>query len=299
MPPYHSLPTATLLAQLERAGKVPDVPLLLAIFERQSEAEPLVLEMFRDSYDDDWPDDDPRWYRFVHAGRLLIAWGAEAALPTFADLYLDEELEDTIEWFQDDPFYFGPPAVPHFLRVLSTPTGQAWHFGRASAASILAKIARRHPETRATIVAAMRALLPTVDAIPYLSPNAIDETWLWIVSALADLQDEASRSQALSVIALDGMDSFILDREQYEAQMRGEIRDDDPLIYDLAGKYIDLAEREERALALEKQAAARLAQERPARSATKPAPQAKIGRNDSCPCGSGKKYKHCHGRPGQ
>ena len=22
----------------------------------------------------------------------------------------------------------------------------------------------------------------------------------------------------------------------------------------------------------------------------------KLGRNDPCPCGSGKKYKHCHGR---
>ncbi|NLJ62925.1 MAG: hypothetical protein GX332_06395 [Alcaligenaceae bacterium] len=21
-----------------------------------------------------------------------------------------------------------------------------------------------------------------------------------------------------------------------------------------------------------------------------------MGRNDNCPCGSGKKYKHCHGR---
>ncbi|MCD4735879.1 MAG: SEC-C domain-containing protein [Bacteroidales bacterium] len=25
----------------------------------------------------------------------------------------------------------------------------------------------------------------------------------------------------------------------------------------------------------------------------------KVGRNDPCPCGSGKKYKQCHGRPGQ
>ena len=24
----------------------------------------------------------------------------------------------------------------------------------------------------------------------------------------------------------------------------------------------------------------------------------KVGRNDPCPCGSGKKYKHCHGRLG-
>ncbi|HEV8096738.1 MAG TPA: SEC-C metal-binding domain-containing protein [Burkholderiales bacterium] len=23
---------------------------------------------------------------------------------------------------------------------------------------------------------------------------------------------------------------------------------------------------------------------------------AKIGRNEPCPCGSGKKYKHCHGK---
>ena len=22
----------------------------------------------------------------------------------------------------------------------------------------------------------------------------------------------------------------------------------------------------------------------------------KVGRNEMCPCGSGKKYKHCHGR---
>ena len=28
------------------------------------------------------------------------------------------------------------------------------------------------------------------------------------------------------------------------------------------------------------------------------APGIRPGRNDSCPCGSGKKYKHCHGRPG-
>jgi preprotein translocase subunit SecA len=33
--------------------------------------------------------------------------------------------------------------------------------------------------------------------------------------------------------------------------------------------------------------------------AVAPAPQhdgPKVGRNDPCPCGSGKKYKHCHGQ---
>jgi preprotein translocase subunit SecA len=29
-----------------------------------------------------------------------------------------------------------------------------------------------------------------------------------------------------------------------------------------------------------------------------PATWGKVGRNEVCPCGSGKKYKHCHGRFG-
>jgi preprotein translocase subunit SecA len=32
------------------------------------------------------------------------------------------------------------------------------------------------------------------------------------------------------------------------------------------------------------------------RDAKNPASWGKVGRNESCPCGSGKKYKHCHGR---
>jgi preprotein translocase subunit SecA len=27
-----------------------------------------------------------------------------------------------------------------------------------------------------------------------------------------------------------------------------------------------------------------------------PASWGKVGRNEDCPCGSGKKYKHCHGK---
>lgn len=38
--------------------------------------------------------------------------------------------------------------------------------------------------------------------------------------------------------------------------------------------------------------------DRPSQSTSKPAAEdkSKVGRNDSCPCGSGKKYKKCHGR---
>jgi len=33
-----------------------------------------------------------------------------------------------------------------------------------------------------------------------------------------------------------------------------------------------------------------------ARNPNDPTSWGKVGRNESCPCGSGKKYKHCHGR---
>ena len=36
--------------------------------------------------------------------------------------------------------------------------------------------------------------------------------------------------------------------------------------------------------------------DRSARDPSNPASWGKVGRNEDCPCGSGKKYKHCHGR---
>ena len=37
---------------------------------------------------------------------------------------------------------------------------------------------------------------------------------------------------------------------------------------------------------------------RSSRDPKNPASWGKVGRNEDCPCGSGKKYKHCHGRYG-
>ena len=54
-------------------------------------------------------------------------------------------------------------------------------------------------------------------------------------------------------------------------------------------------EAQERALR-EREALEREAQEAAARRSTAVAQQPKVGRNDPCPCGSGKKYKNCHGQ---
>ncbi|MGA8650205.1 MAG: SEC-C metal-binding domain-containing protein, partial [Xanthobacteraceae bacterium] len=34
----------------------------------------------------------------------------------------------------------------------------------------------------------------------------------------------------------------------------------------------------------------------PERNPKDPTTWGKVGRNEACPCGSGKKFKHCHGR---
>ncbi len=52
------------------------------------------------------------------------------------------------------------------------------------------------------------------------------------------------------------------------------------------------ASREEQAM----RAAAEGVSNRPAKAETFKRKEKKVGRNDPCPCGSGKKYKQCHGR---
>jgi preprotein translocase subunit SecA len=66
----------------------------------------------------------------------------------------------------------------------------------------------------------------------------------------------------------------------------------------------EAAEREK--LAFQHAAASAMAEEALASGAAEPAPaetpqtftreQPKVGRNEPCPCGSGRKYKQCHGR---
>ncbi len=84
---------------------------------------------------------------------------------------------------------------------------------------------------------------------------------------------------------------------------------------ELARRQEQVARREEKAAVVEERLRARDAhlrtwegeletRERRVEFAAKMAAQpgeeeAKVGRNERCPCGSGRKYKHCHGLPGR
>jgi len=85
---------------------------------------------------------------------------------------------------------------------------------------------------------------------------------------------------------------------QVRTQQDVEAVEEAPSVRNVRYQHADFDE----ALAAESAATATAVEERPAMAATMPgvAPfvraGGKVGRNDPCPCGSGKKYKHCHGR---
>ena len=143
-----------LIHKLSIAGRYPRPKLINIIWQKRSKTEPLLLPLFAESFDDDWPSaDDPRWYRFVHAGKFLLSWRNLEALPTFARLYStdDEAKQNWCEWFEDDLFHFGPPIIPYLEPIIGKDSNNKWHYGKGLSGSILTKIATFYPETRAEI----------------------------------------------------------------------------------------------------------------------------------------------------
>jgi hypothetical protein len=298
---FHDLTPEQLAHTLERTGEYPHPDLIRAVVARREEMETLLLEMFATSFHDDWPaEEDARWFRLEHSGKILIGWQSAAAAPIFGDLYLSEPLQDALEIFEVDPWTIGPPAVPEFIRVISTPTGEDYPYGRALAGSILRNIALVYPETRDAVVEALRAQLPPLESIPTLTDDEYDVIWSIFITELADLQGKAAEAQVLALFDADMVDESYLDREDYLTHMRGEGTLLWPEPFDPVAHYerlythqLDLLrqlEKDNERRARELRATIELQ--------TKIRANPKIGRNDPCPCGSGKKYKHCHGKPG-
>jgi len=299
---FDDLTAQELIKKLSFAGREPHPDLINAIWERREETEPLLLATFHESFDDAWPTgDDPRWYRLVHAGKFLLAWQNVAALPGFVRLYSsdDDGLLDLCEWFEEDLLHYGPAAIPYLKEVLQTTPNkpQEWHYGKALASSTLTKIATYYPETREQVASIIRYQLPSIDTIATLTQDDAREMWGNYAGELAELADEGSREQILALLDVDLLYDDFIEREQYLRDMnRGYKPLNPPEPYDVRNDYKRLYEeqqawlkRRERELAKERAQPIRAAQTR-----TEP----KIGRNDPCPCGSGKKYKKCHGSPG-
>ncbi len=293
---YNDLTPVELVHKLNMAGRDPHPGLINAIWDKRAEAEPLVLTVFDEAFDDDWPsDDDPRWFRFVHAGKFLLAWQNRDAMPTFARLYAtdDDAKQNWCEWFEEDLLHFGPAIIPHLKPIIGKENDNKWDYGKALSGSILTKIATYHPETRAEITAIFQEQLPSLDAIP----PTHDEMWSSWAEELGELADEASRDHILTLADAGVLSQDYFDKQSYLRAMNRSFKPQNPpQPYDIRADYKNSYE-------VEQERIKRLARERERQRsqrirAAKPRTEPKVGRNAPCPCGSGKKYKKCHGRPG-
>lgn len=293
---YDNLTPGQLVHRLGMAGRHPQPELINTIWKRRSDTEPLLLDVFNEAIDDDWADDDdPRWYRFIHAGKFMLAWQNTGALPTFVRLYSadDERLLDTCEWFEEELLHYGPDIIPHLKPIIGKDSNNKWHYGKGLSGSILTKIATYYPETRDEIRAIFRAQLPPPEDIP----SNHDEMWGNWAAELGALADETSRDHIIALADAGVLNRDFFARRSYLREMaQGFTPQDPPPPFDIRAYYEGAYEEEQ---AHQKW----IAQERARKDSQQsqlasPRNTAKVGRNDPCPCGSGKKYKQCHGRPG-
>lgn len=289
---YNTLSTDELLDALEYAGRGPDPDLIRACLERREELTPALLEMLAEGPEDVWADEDqdPGLYRDIHAGHLLLAFGEQAALPVLGQVFRDEKRDYLLEWLRHIPVVYGAAAVPMLLDLLSDEG--AYYYPRAAAAEMLGYIVQDHPEQHERVVAAMRALLPPLDTDGNLSPDLeYDEIWTWIATTLSDLGDEKSIPHVQALYRADMIDEEAIGGEQdYLNHFHRPVRKPPP--FDILKVYERLHRESVQAAKRRASKAKREQIVRPAKTRSQP----KIGRNDPCPCGSGRKYKHCCGK---
>ena len=305
---YTSASPEHLLEALEQAGRTPDRALLEACLDRREALIHGLLEMLESGIeqgdDEEWDEDDPRWYREVHAGLFLIAFREEKALPLFADIFRDEERDTLLEWFDSALVHYGPLAVDMLIDVVKDRKARSW--GRIVAAGRLMDIARLHPDVRDRAVEVLRARLPRVDeegnfVIPPLVDEDQVEFWTFVALDLAELKDTASQPQVEALYKADLIDEMVMgDVDDYLKILEEDRSHRVPRPFDLITYYHPPRVSRPASVAREREQESdepglgTLLDE--GGEATYTRTERKVGRNDPCPCGSGKKYKKCCGR---
>lgn len=304
---YGSVSPEHLLEALERSGRTPDRALLKACLDRPDELIPGLLEMLESGIEqgdaEEWDDEDPRWYRDIHAGLFLIAFREEKALPLFADLLRDEGRENLLEWFERAFVHYGPLAVDMLIDLLKDRNAFLW--GRIFAAVRLSRIALLHPDVRDRVTGALRVRLPRVDEegnfviLPLADDDQV-EFWTFVACELAELKDTASQPQVKALYRAGLIDETVMgDVDDYLRIFEEDRSHRVPRPFDLIAFYHPVRVSPLASVAREREQASdepRMGRLLEDGGATYARAERKVGRNDPCPCGSGKKYKKCCGR---
>jgi hypothetical protein len=248
-----------------------------------------VTELIRMVQDErlNWADSDSdEVWAPLHAWRTLAQLRAETAVDAIIDTFYTIDDWDQ-DWQQNEypavMAMIGPPAISALKTYLADERNGMW--SRITAAEALGKIGQQYPESRDECVAILSDQLsqhqrqdPTQNA--------------FLISSLVDLKAiEAVGPMKLAFNAGDVDLSVLGDWEEVQIDL-GLLKKrlTPPPEYGwIPDEYIPMAKMV-RSGTLGKQLA---------KTSDEPDPWKNVGRNDPCPCGSGKKYKNCHGFPGR
>jgi len=302
---YTAFSDVALLAALEYAGRAPHPSLIRECLARRESLTPGLLALLGGGGDMDWPEDEPRWYREIHAGYLLCAFREPAALPIFARVLREDDGDALLEWFESSLPHYGPPAIPMFSDMLDIQDDDEVFSG--AACEMLVSVALHHPEARERVIRILSAHLPGLNESGnlVLLAGQRDEPpllWTWIASAFMRLRHEKEHARIKALFDAGLLDEFIFGGwNEYRAAFSPTMPPpwEAEYVYDVVKEYEQLYEQaqEESRPAMDALLNPPPIVERVERRlafAGHVAP--KVGRNDPCPCGSGKKYKHCCGK---
>ena len=126
--------------------------------------------------------------------------------------------------------------------------------------------------------------------------RVVDSLWVEHLTLMDDMRKEAGWAPLQQVKAVDAYKN--LGGEQWELLMSNITHEVAHTVYHVAIVQENPAQpgRQAPRQAPKQPLPSPMAQAVPVRSGQPQNSARKVGRNDPCPCGSGKKYKHCHGK---
>ncbi|PSQ72182.1 MAG: hypothetical protein BRD31_01550 [Bacteroidetes bacterium QH_2_64_26] len=306
-----------LFERLEQAGRYPRPKLIEDCVRYHAYLQPHLLRIFREdvranAQERRWDDDDPRWYRMVHAGLLLLEARDEEALPVFVRGFRRTDIHPFGEWFGEKLRLYGPAAVPALTELLHDGEADVW--GRMEAARELSHIAWAHPQTQDEILSALRRVLPTQidESPPDVSDEIADILWTNVACELARHQDAESRPQIEALFEHDLLDPMVFgDKDTYRQIVEGDVpawAEFGPAAFDVVDWYERWYEPQQQQGREPERSTSQLENQRREWKRGQESAQGghyeegtfvkdvpDVGRNDPCPCGSGAKYKYCCG----
>ena len=253
-------------------------------------------------------DDDEENYTLFHALMFLGHLRSEKSLPLILEVWRLEP--DTLDLVFGDLLYedlwqvlwlcgeHQVPLLKNFILDDTVPEVLC----RSEIVSTLDQIVINNPSRRQEILQVLVELLRHFDQIP---DEKFSEDHCILCSYLASSISDLNASEYLPLIAT------MFERDRIDLGLRGdwlEFQKDFGEPYDFGHKvYLDIRDwyvnrgrhwleiMQNNALEEERLQLERLQKLRETTPAQQTNKNKKIGRNDPCPCGSGKKYKKCHG----